>query len=46
MTKEIPALRNEERGLFFSMLNSEGKRYFCFPCRGHKTKRIFKRDRK
>lgn len=24
MTKEIPALRNEERGLFFSMLNSEG----------------------
>lgn len=24
MTKEIPALHDEERGLFFSMLNSEG----------------------
>ena len=31
MTKEIPALRNEERGLFISMLNSEGMRYFRFP---------------
>lgn len=31
MTKEIPALRNEERGLFFSMLNSEGMCYFRFP---------------
>ena len=31
MTKEIPALLDEERGLFFSMLNSEGMRYFCFP---------------
>lgn len=30
MTKEIPALRNEERGLFFSMLNSEGNRYLHF----------------
>lgn len=31
MTKEIPALRNEERGLFFSMLNSEGESLFSFP---------------
>ena len=31
MTKEIPALLDEERGLFFSMLYSEGKRYFRFP---------------
>ncbi len=30
MTKEIPALHDEERGLFFSMLNSEVKRYFSF----------------
>ena len=31
MTKEIPALHDEERGLFFFMLNSEGMRYFRFP---------------
>ena len=31
MTKEIPALHDEERGYFFSMLNSEGNRYFHFP---------------
>lgn len=31
MTKEIPALHDEERGLFFSMLNSEGESLFPFP---------------
>lgn len=30
MTKEIPALHDEERGLFFSMLNSEGESLFSF----------------
>lgn len=30
MTKEIPALRNEERELFFSMLNSEGESLSSF----------------
>lgn len=31
MTKEIPALYDEERGLFFSMLNSEGESLSSFP---------------
>lgn len=31
MANEIPALRNEERGLFFSMLNSEGESLSSFP---------------
>ena len=31
MTKEIPALHDEERGLFFSMLIARGNRYLHFP---------------